>query len=352
LEATAPDIAELGSGVTLRADPLELGESYCSEGTSAESFRNPQMAYDYQYDVAFSFLTVDESIAFQLHIKLKSRLSSFFYADAERQRLIAGRDGDAVYTDVFGKQTRTVVVLYRAEWGRSGFTQIESTAIRNRAFDQGYEFTTFINRDGSPLPGWLPKTRVWIGLDRLSIDATAAVIESRVQEAGGEPHDETAIGRIERMRAERIVEGERRLFLDSERGASGALDGCQSILNHIQMISRRSYNQIEEPRQVRSRSFTFEIRAAHYPWTITVAWTPWANNTTKNAELVVKEWHGTPDVQPFSKGTSFLLDYQNGIAGWKDKRDDGRFYSHEDVADWIARRLLSRIEEDRRERRD
>lgn len=44
-----------------------------------------RMPEHYAYEVAFSFLTVDEPIAVQLHAKLKGRLSSFYYADADRQ---------------------------------------------------------------------------------------------------------------------------------------------------------------------------------------------------------------------------------------------------------------------------
>ena len=76
---------------------------------------------DYKYDVAFSFLTIDEPIAAQLHARIKGRVSSFFYTDVERQIEIVGRDDEAIYSNVFGKQARTVVVLYRAGWGNSRF---------------------------------------------------------------------------------------------------------------------------------------------------------------------------------------------------------------------------------------
>lgn len=318
------------------------------------------MSDDYKYDVAFSFLTIDEPIALQLHAKLQGRLSSFHYADAERQRLIAGRDGDAVYSGVFGTQARTVVVLYRAEWGKTGFTQIESTAIRNRAFDHGYEFVTFINRDGSPLPPWLPKTRVWIGLDRLGVDVAAAVIESRVQEAGGEPHEETAIGRAERMRAEMVAESERQAFFNSQEGANAALAGCREIFERVKVISEQSKHHIGEPRRVQGRSFTFELPSNCDHWQISVAWNPWANNTAEKAELVVREWHGSilegaigrAGLPQPKKTTLFVLDYRNEVPGWREKPHGNRFYRHEELADWIANRLLTRIEERRQRGED
>lgn len=312
-------------------------------------------ASDFKYDVAFSFLTVDESVATQLHAKLKGRLSSFLYTDAARQREIGGRDGDEAYGRVFGEEARTVVVLYRSGWGDKGFTQIESTAIRNRGFDHGHEFLTFINRDNSPLPKWLPKSRVWVGLDRFGVDHAATVIESRVQEAGGEPYDETAIARAERMQVEHLAENDRQLFLDSQDGAKAALEGCQRIFEYIESLSAASHGQILPPKRVSGISFTFEIYAAYSQWKISVAWAPWASNTTSRAQLHVKEWRGTifdfegdgPEVPKPKRSTLFVFDYRGGKPGWHEKSVTARFYRHEELADWIGNRLLKRIEEAR-----
>jgi hypothetical protein len=40
-------------------------------------------------------------------------------------------------------------------------------------------------------PKWLPKNRLWIGLDRWGIESAAGVIEARVQEFGGKIKNET-----------------------------------------------------------------------------------------------------------------------------------------------------------------
>src|SRR5688572_23398106 len=105
------------------------------------------------------------------------------YSDTERQRMLAGRDGEVAFNEVFGRDARIVVVLYRQGWGERGFTHVEATAIRNRAFERGYDFTTFIPLDTPPtVPAWLPKTRIWVGLHRWGLDNAAAVIEARIQE--------------------------------------------------------------------------------------------------------------------------------------------------------------------------
>jgi hypothetical protein len=50
------------------------------------------MTGEYLYDVAFSFLSQDESLAVQLNDSLKDRLTTFIYSDSKRQAELAGRD--------------------------------------------------------------------------------------------------------------------------------------------------------------------------------------------------------------------------------------------------------------------
>jgi hypothetical protein len=87
---------------------------------------------------------------------------------------------------VFGQEARMVVVLYRGNWGQTPWTRIEETAIRNRAYNEGYDFVKFIPVDepGS-VPKWLPQNRLWIGLKRWGIAGAASVIEARVEEFRG-----------------------------------------------------------------------------------------------------------------------------------------------------------------------
>ena len=147
----------------------------------------------FQYDVAFSFLSQDEALAVDLNERLKDRLTTFIYTYRERQETSAGRDGDEALSLAVGKHARTVVVLYRAGWGERGSTSVEATAIRSRAFEFGYDFTTFIPLDNpSSVPKWLPRNRIWVGLARWGVEHAATVIESRVQEAGGTPKELTA----------------------------------------------------------------------------------------------------------------------------------------------------------------
>ena len=100
----------------------------------------------YKYEVAFSFHSKDEALAQQLSDLLSDRVSTFIYS--EQQQVLAGRDGEVVFNAVFGSEARVVVVLHREEWGRTPFTRIEQTAIRNRAYNEGYDFTVLFQLTG------------------------------------------------------------------------------------------------------------------------------------------------------------------------------------------------------------
>ncbi|MER9236229.1 hypothetical protein NKI56_29970 [Mesorhizobium sp. M0622] len=43
-------------------------------------------------------------------------LKTFIYS--ERQKELAGTDGQTTFSEVYGKKARIVVILYRTEWGK------------------------------------------------------------------------------------------------------------------------------------------------------------------------------------------------------------------------------------------
>jgi hypothetical protein len=172
---------------------------------------------NFEFDVAFSFLQQDENLAIQLNNLLKERVKTFLYS--EQQKKLAGRDGEELFNSVFFKESRIVVVLYRNTWGNSPWTKIEETAIRNRGFEFGYDFITFIPLD-KPVtpPTWLPKNRLWIGLERWGIESAASVIESRIQEFGGNIRIETLADKVQKSQDAILSAQQRERILTGEEG--------------------------------------------------------------------------------------------------------------------------------------
>jgi hypothetical protein len=133
--------------------------------------------HEFKYDAAFSFLARDESIAQELNDLIQERVETFLYS--KRQEAIAGTDGEKTFNKVFGEDARIVVVLFRDGWGETPWTRIEETAIRNRAYNEGYDFLVLVPLDkNATIPRWLPRTQLWVGFDRWGATGAASVIEA------------------------------------------------------------------------------------------------------------------------------------------------------------------------------
>ena len=69
----------------------------------------------FKYEVSFSFLKQDESIAFDINDKIQDRLATFIYA--KKQEELSATDGEKKFNQVFFEESRIVVLLYRNGWG-------------------------------------------------------------------------------------------------------------------------------------------------------------------------------------------------------------------------------------------
>jgi hypothetical protein len=186
----------------------------------------------FKYDIAFSFVGEDEGLATQLNDRVQDRYRTFLYSKAQEQ--LAGTDGEKVFNAVFGEQARTVAVLLRPEWGQTPWTRIEETAIRNRANEQGYDFTTFIvTTPETAVPKWLPKARIWYNLERFGLDGAAAVLEARVQEGGGTAVQETLANKAARVQRAQDFNQQRDAFKHSYEGAQAGLEAYRRLVNDL-----------------------------------------------------------------------------------------------------------------------
>lgn len=169
---------------------------------------------DFQYDVAFSFVSQDEPLARGLSAELSESLSVFVYS--ERQKELAGTDGLESFRQVFFAKSRLVVVLHRQGWGQTKWTGVEQNAIKDRAFDSSdWDFLLWVTLDQSPIPSWSQQTKIRLDYAKYGQDLIGA-IKLRVQEAGGRLKIETALDKAHRIRASEQAKQERKYKLSSE----------------------------------------------------------------------------------------------------------------------------------------
>jgi hypothetical protein len=186
----------------------------------------------FKYDIAFSFVKEDEGLATQLNDLVQDRYRTFLYSKAQDQ--LVGTDGEKTFNAVFGEQARTIAVLLRPEWGHTPWTRIEETSIRNRAYSQGYDFATFIvTVPGTPIPDWLPRTRIWYDLQRFDLSGAAAVLESRVQERGGTAGQETLADRAARVQRAQELNRQRDAFKHSYEGAKAGQEAYGRVVGDL-----------------------------------------------------------------------------------------------------------------------
>lgn len=257
------------------------------------------MTGDFKYDVAFSFLAQDEPLAMGLNDLIQERVRTFLYS--KRQGEIAGTDGEEQFNTVFGEQARLVVVLYRLGWGETPWTRIEETAIRNRAFEQGYDFVKFIPLDEPPtVPKWLPRTQLWVGLKRWGAAGAASVIEARIQELGGEAHEETVEERAERLDRSLRFSERRRQFLNSEEGvraANLAVSSLHAEIDRLVSSIKSSASAITIQLSTdRNTAMVYGLGPA-----LCINWLGRYGNTLRDSKLEVTVWD-----RPVSSGTMYF----------------------------------------------
>jgi hypothetical protein len=189
------------------------------------------MSDEFKYDIAFSFLSKDETMAQEINDCLQDRYQTFIYT--ERQSELAGTDGDESFKRVFSTEARIVAVLFRPEWGTTRWTRVEQTAIRDRALDNGYDFCTFVAMtDPVERPNWLPKNRLLYVAKRFGLQGLAAALEARLQERGGTVSEESVAQRGQRlMRAAEFAEEAERFRLRG--GVAGANAAVASLLDGL-----------------------------------------------------------------------------------------------------------------------
>ncbi|UYO52365.1 hypothetical protein [Rhodopseudomonas palustris] len=305
------------------------------------------MTEDFEYDVAFSFNALDESIATQLNDLLSPRVKTFIYS--ERQREIAGTDGQEKFSEVYGQTARLVVVLFRPEWGETPWTRVERDAIKNRSLNDGWDFTVFVPTVERPqMPPWLPKTKLYVGLHRWGIEATAAVIEARVSELGGNPHEETVVERADRFaRAVKFNEQQER-FQSSHEGVQAALqaydDFSTAMERQVEAIASAGIKINVK------RSQHFRILTGLSPCNTVCSFLPFYANVIKDIHLSVDVYKGFPElpgfIPPWEKPKKLKsLRYHYNLVrpdyhAWVGIDEKGREFAPQQLADHVLRTYM------------
>ena len=299
---------------------------------------------EYKFDVAFSFLAQDEALAIEINDLLQERVKTFLYS--KKQGEIAGTDGEKRFNEVFGEQSRLVVVLYRNGWGKTPWTRIEEIAIRNRGYENGYDFAIFVPLDDPPtVPKWLPRTQLWVGLKRWGITGAASVIEARIEELGGEPHEESVEERAVRLERAIKFEERRNKFLNSTEGVDRSKKEFEALTAELERfvssIGSAATSIVLSIKKAENQTLIMGFRNG-----LGVYWKyRWASSLDKSY-LEISLWEGHP---PFPgimyfdeprKLQSLRLNFDllpSGDVYWVSSSSGGISYPTKDLASFILK---------------
>ena len=193
---------------------------------------------NYKYEVAFAFLDKDEHLANQINDLIKDKFSTFLYS--KKLEDLTNTKHEKTFINVFGKQSKIVVVLFRNKWGTSPWTKIEENAIRNRAFDEDQNFLLFIPLDDPyTIPKYLPKVFIWSDLARLGIKGAANIIEERVQLVKGKSKAEAALNDEAKDGLMPKFEVERSRFLESINGLEIAELELKKLFTELEKLKNK-----------------------------------------------------------------------------------------------------------------
>jgi len=316
------------------------------------TFEEPMGSNKYKYDVAFSFLTQDEELATKINELIKDRLHTFIYT--EKQPEIAGKDGEIAFGNVFRTDARLVFVLYRKGWGQTPWTRIEETAIRDRAYEEGYDFVIFAPLDKPPsVPEWLPKNRIWIGLDRYGIEGAASVIEARAQERGAELRELSAADHAVRRSRDLEFRKKKEEFLGSEKGVHAAREEIETLFNELDAAVEAATAHTREISKDRRRN-AYAINVGRYG--LLLSWSSPYANTVSSSVLRITLFNGAvsidgnyfPREEPRKVSVKdFSFDINRSEArGWRQRVKEGTFYTSMDMAKYCIDTIMSKAIED------
>ncbi|HRH10040.1 MAG TPA: hypothetical protein PLU73_00920 [Bacteroidia bacterium] len=309
------------------------------------------MTNNFNYDVAFSFTADKEYIAEKLNSLLKNRIKCFIYF--ERQEELAGSDGEKKFNSIFQFEARIVVIILSKDWGQTKWTKIEETAIRNRGYDEGYDFAIVIPTDSNvKVPNWLPKNRIWINIDRWGMESAAASIEARVIEADGKVNEETTAQKAKRLNDQLNKINYNRAIINSENGVKKFNDEVEIINTYAHLKVNEFQKVVPEWNMEIFRHQDNGVIIRSYNHCLIHSPIPYASNSADRAKIKFQIWDGVFDIQlrktdeiyeySIIKNDSFtfFIDHFDEVC-WKDGK--GNLHYTQKLFDYYFDCLISNV---------
>jgi hypothetical protein len=275
------------------------------------------MNSEFTFEVAMTFLSEHKALALRIKDGLADRLSTFVYEREQPTVVGTNTDGVEAFSNVFRHDSRVCVVLHSDGWGKAGYTHIEETAIKERAFESGWDFLVVVCVDEAVPPKWIPTTKVWYGFKQYGLDGLIATIDNRATELGGRPKADSVLERAARAQRERDYAEERQLFGSSIEGFQRATENLTSMekalyervaaLNKVSPSLGLGFVRLNDPHlsfSAAGSQMSFAVVGSERSFVL--HWQPAFSNSLRQAQLLIVEWAGRFSYNGLGGGASKL----------------------------------------------
>lgn len=138
----------------------------------------------------------------------------------------------------FLDDSRVTVVLYREPWGKTPWTQVEETAIKDGCLKHGWRRLFFMSLDDSAgFPIWVPDTHIGFSYANFGLEQAIGAIKARVRECGGVIAPVTAWSRAKSVQMEAAhLRKKEQLFSSQEwiqKSVRPAIAGMFAEIGHL-----------------------------------------------------------------------------------------------------------------------
>jgi hypothetical protein len=227
------------------------------------------------------------------------------------------------------------------------------TAIKNRAYNAGYDFTFFIPLDEPPVtPEWLPKTHMWLNLNRFGVGGAAEAIESKLVASGAIPSVQSAVDLARKLKADELRHTLRNSFLRSNEGVAAARAELHALFVKIDEFIRE-INAPDADGEISSLYIEggspilpdgpYRGRYTLQGLTLVVAWSQQFANSLEYSALQITLWRGSPEARgnkPLRKKRYNAELSESERLAWREANGDSRFYTSQEMADLAMKLLL------------
>jgi hypothetical protein len=214
---------------------------------------------------------------------------------SEHQKDLAGTDGAARLTRLYGEVATLAVVIYREGYGRTNWTRIEESAITSRGIQLGWDTVFLISLDGTH-PDWLPPARLWFWLPQYGARVGADAILARFAELRESGRPDSHLARATRS-AQRLADAE------EARQWRGTMEAVRAVQQELQWMREYLSGEADELNDVSETLHARYVAPDHLVFgldaqgtDVRFGWSFEYGNSLTNTALTVQE-RAAPDVR-------------------------------------------------------